>query len=175
MEFQEESVEIIEPEAFSPEAKGPEIFNAKPIKTKRVMSEKQLEALSRGRMLGVEKLKLKGAMTNKVKETNRELNKVKESEKVDNIEDLRKLNDLNFIRKSIESMTTKFNTIDSNFNNINSKFDGYLNDREKRKLMKNENTIQKTIQKELPKTMQDMLFKQKTDQQMANNPYLGRV
>jgi DNA polymerase sigma len=174
MEPQDESVYNVE--AYGPEIHEPEkipIFL--PVKTKRVMSEKQLAALAKGRMLGVEKLKLKGAMTNKVKETNRELNKVKESEKVDNIEDLRKLNDLNFIRKSIENMTSKFNTIDTNFNNIHSKFDGYLTDREKRKNMKNENTIQKTIQKELPKTMQDMLFKQKTDQQMANNPYLGRV
>lgn len=172
-EPEDESLEDIEKIIIKPLVKP--LKNIDEPKKKRVMSEKQLESLARGRMLGVQKLREKGAMTVKVKETHKQLEQVKQSEKIDSIEDLRKLNDLNHIRKSIDNMNDKFSSIDANFNNIHSKFDGYLSEREKRKQMKNENTIQKTIQKELPKTMNDLLYQQKYNDQIARNPYIGRV
>ena len=146
-----------------------------PIKKKRVMSEKQLEALARGRAKGVEKLKQKGAMTQQVVESKKMVQKIKEDEKVDTIEDIKKINDLNYIRKTTEDMINKFNNIHTKFNDIDTKFSGYLTDREERKKMKDNNIVEKTIKQQLPKTMNDMMYKEKIQKAMKSNPFYGRL
>ena len=59
-------------------------------KKKRVLSQAQLDALARGRQKGVEKLKAKGAMTKQVKESKETIQKLKEEEKLDTIDDIKK-------------------------------------------------------------------------------------
>lgn len=146
-----------------------------PIKKKRVMSEKQLEALARGRAKGVEKLKQKGAMTKQVVESKKMVQKIKEEEKVDTIEDIKKINDLNYIRKTTEELMNRFSMVDANIKNVESKFNGYLTEREERKKMKDNNIVEKTIKQQLPKTMNDMMYKEKIQKEMKSNPFYGRL
>lgn len=144
-------------------------------KPKRKLSEKQLEALARGRQLGVQKLKQKGNITRQVNESNKQLQKMKIEEKISDIEEIKKINDLNYIRKSTEELMDRFNTISENINKVDSRFSGYLNEREERKKMKDNNLIQKTIKQELPKTMSDMMYKTKMEKEISNNPFYGRI
>lgn len=145
------------------------------VKKKKVLSQAQLDALARGRQKGVEKLKAKGAMTKQVKETKETMRKLKEEEKIDTIEDLKKVNDLNYIRRTTEDMINKFSMIDNNIKNVESKFNSYLSEREERKKAKDNNTIERTIKAQLPKTMNDMMYKDKIEKERANNIFYGQI
>lgn len=147
----------------------------KPVKKKKVLTQAQLDALARGRAKGVEKLKQKGLMTAQVKETQKTIKKLKEDEKVETIEDLKKVNDLNYIRKTTEDMINKFNMIDTNIKNVENKFNSYLSEREERKRVKDANTVEKVIKQQLPKTMNDMMYREKIQKEQANNPFYGRI
>lgn len=147
----------------------------KPVKKKKVMSQAQLDALARGRAKGVEKLKQKGLMTAQVKESQKTIKKLKEDEKLDTIEDLKKVNDLNYIRKTTEEMINRFSLIDTNIKNVENKFNSYLSEREERKRVKDSNTVEKVIKQQLPKTMNDMMYRDKIQKEQANNPFYGRI
>lgn len=146
-----------------------------PVKKKRVMSEKQLEALARGRAKGKDVIRAKGALTREVKETTNTIQKIKQEEKVSEIEDLKKINDLNYIRKTTEELMNRFSMVDANIKNVESKFNGYLTEREQRKKMKDENVVEKTIKANIPKAMNDMMYKEKIQKEMKNNPFYGRL
>lgn len=147
----------------------------KPVKKKKVMSQAQLDALARGRAKGVEKLKQKGLMTAQVKESQKTIKKLKEDEKLDTIEDLKKVNDLNYIRKTTEEMINRFSLIDTNIKNVENKFNSYLSEREERKRVKDSNTVEKVIKQQLPKTMNAMMYRDKIQKEQANNPFYGRI
>jgi len=144
-------------------------------KKKRVLSQAQLDALARGRQKGVEKLKAKGAMTKQVKESKETIQKLKEEEKLDTIDDIKKINDLNYIRKTTEQMFDKFSMLDTNIKSVENRFDSYLTERNERKKAKDNNTIERTIKAQLPKTMNDMMYKDKIEKERANNIFYGQI
>ena len=145
------------------------------VKKKRVLSQAQLDALARGRAKGVEKLKAKGAMTKKVKESKETIQKLKEAEKLDTIEDIKKVNDLNYIRKTTEEMVNRFSMMDTNIKNVENRFNSYLTEREQRKQAKDNNTIERTIKQQLPKTMNDMMYRDKIERERQNNIFYGQI
>ena len=145
------------------------------VKKKRVLSQAQLDALARGRQKGVEKLKQKGAMTKKVKESRETIQKLKEDEKLDTIEDIKKVNDLNYIRKTTEEMINRFSMIDTNIKSVENRFDNYLTERNERKKAKDNNTIERTIKQQLPKTMNDMMYRDKIERERQNNIFYGQI
>jgi len=145
------------------------------VKKKRVLSQAQLDALARGRQKGVEKLKQKGAMTKKVKESKETIQKLKEEEKLDTIDDIKKINDLNYIRKTTEEMVNKFSMLDTNIKSVENRFNSYLTEREQRKQAKDNNTIERTIKQQLPKTMNDMMYRDKIERERKNNIFYGQI
>lgn len=145
------------------------------VKKKRVLSQAQLDALARGRQKGVEKLKQKGAMTKKVKESKETIQKLKEEEKLDTIDDIKKINDLNYIRKTTEEMVNKFSMLDTNIKSVENRFNSYLTEREQRKQAKDNNTIERTIKQQLPKTMNDMMYREKIERERKNNIFYGQI
>jgi len=153
----------------------PEEKQAPNSKPKRKLTDKQLEALARGRQRGVEKLKEKGKITKAVQESNKQLEKIKNEEKLETVEDIKKLNDLNYIRKTNEELISKFNSVYDNISRVENRFNTYLQDREERKKMKDNQVIQKTVRQELPKTVNDMMYKTKLEKEMMNNPFYGRL
>lgn len=140
-------------------------------KKKKVMSEKQLEALKKGRQLGVEKLKQKGELTRAKQEEFKEIKKIKEEEKIHEIDDLKKINDLNYIRKVAENLHNKISLLD----NVNYKFDNFLKEKEERRKLKDSKAIEHTVKQELPKAVNSLYLQQKLQNEMRNNPWLGRV
>ena len=145
------------------------------VKKKRVLSQAQLDALARGRQKGVEKLKQKGAMTKKVKESKETIQKLKEEEKLDTIDDIKKINDLNYIRKTTEEMVNRFSMLDTNIKTVENRFNSYLTEREQRKQAKDNNTIERTIKQQLPKTMNDMMYREKIERERRNNIFYGQI
>ena len=145
------------------------------VKKKRVLSQAQLDALARGRQKGVEKLKQKGAMTKKVKESKETIQKLKEEEKLDTIDDIKKINDLNYIRKTTEEMINRFSMLDTNIKSVENRFNSYLTEREQRKQAKDNNTIERTIKQQLPKTMNDMMYREKIERERKNNIFYGQI
>jgi len=145
------------------------------VKKKRVLSQAQLDALARGRQKGVEKLKQKGAMTKKVKESKDTIQKLKEEEKLDTIDDIKKINDLNYIRKTTEEMINRFSMLDTNIKSVENRFNSYLTEREQRKQAKDNNTIERTIKQQLPKTMNDMMYREKIERERKNNIFYGQI
>lgn len=162
---EEKSVEEIEPE---PE---PE----KPQKTKKVLTEKQKQALAIGRQKGREKLEEKHKIQNKAKAINKEVKLLKEEELIKDTNQLEKYADVSYIRKSVESLNDRFSQINNKFESIDNRFNGYLTERQQRKLDKQNNILSETIKKELPKTVNDLYMKQKIQKELSNNPFLGRV
>ena len=146
-----------------------------PIKKKRVMSEKQLEALARGRAKGKDVIRAKGVLTREVKESTNTFQKIKQEEKVDTIEDIKKINDLNYIRKQTEELNNKINNIHLKFNDIDTKFSGYLTEREERKKIKDSKIVEKTIKANIPKALSDVMYKEKLAKEQSKNPFYGRL
>lgn len=155
----------------------PEIeIEPEPIKkTKKPMSEKQLEVLALGRAKGREKLLQKHAVSKKEKEVVTRVKNLKKEARIDKIDNMEKIVDVSYIKSSIEKLNSRFEDIDGKFQNIDSKFTGYLTEREQRKADKKANIVENTIRKELPKTMNDIYMKQKIQKELSNNPFLGRV
>ena len=145
------------------------------VKKKRVLSQAQLDALARGRQKGVEKLKAKGAMTKQVKESKETIQKLKNEEKLDSIDDIKKINDLNYIRKTTEEMVNRFSMLDTNIKTVENRFNSYLTEREQRKQAKDNNTIERTIKQQLPKTMNDMMYREKIERERKNNIFYGQI
>lgn len=165
---EEKSVEEIEEQSV--EAPEP-----KPTKAKKVLTEKQMEALAKGREKGRMKLEEKHAIQNKAKAINKEVKELKQQELIKNTDDLKEFADVSFIRKSVESLNDRFSQIHNKFESIDNRFNGYLTERQQRKLDKQNNILSETIKKELPKTVNDLYMKQKIQKELSNNPFLGRV
>jgi hypothetical protein len=136
-----------------------------PEKKKRVLSEKQLEALAEGRKRGVEKLKQKGAITKEKQEEIKQIKQIKVEEKIDEIEDLRKINSLHDIRKKVDDMYGKINILET----VNNKFDNFLKEKQERRKMKDDNTIKKTIEERLPQTVSDMYVSLKIKNELSKS------
>lgn len=145
------------------------------VKKKRILSQAQLDALARGRAKGVEKLRAKGAMTKQVKQSKETIQKLKEEEKLDTIDDIKKINDLNYIRRTTEEMINKFSAMDTNIKSVENRFNNYLTEREERKKAKDNNTIERTIKQQLPKTMNDLMYKEKIERERQNNIFYGQI
>lgn len=81
----------------------------KPDKKKRVLSEKQKEALSKGRELGLQKLKERGELTKQKKQVKQKIleNNVKD------IEELKKVAEFATIDKRIAELTEHFKNVNS--------------------------------------------------------------
>jgi len=136
-----------------------------PEKKKRVLSEKQLEALAEGRKRGVEKLKQKGAITKEKQEEIKQIKQIKVEEKIDEIEDLRKINSLHDIRKKVDDMYGKINILET----VNNKFDNFLKEKQERRKMKDDNTIKKTVEERLPQTVSDMYVSLKIKNELSKS------
>ena len=167
----EEYSEEIEEEVIDEKPKQVETV----VKKKRVLSQAQLDALARGRAKGVEKLKAKGAMTKQVKESRETIQKLKNEEKLETIDDIKKINDLNYIRKTTEEMVNKFSMMDTNIKSVENRFNNYLTERDERKKAKDNNTIERTIKQQLPKTMNDMMYRDKIERERQNNIFYGQI
>lgn len=146
-----------------------------PVKPKKKLTEKQLEALANGRKKGLELLKKSGEMTQKNKEVYKQAKQLQEQEKIKKVEELSKYADVSVVRQSVENLNNKFNEIHSKFESIDNRFSSYLTDREKRKQLKEQNLVEKTIKKELPNTMASIMMKDRIDKELSNNPFFGRV
>lgn len=78
-------------------------------KPKRKLTQKQLEALKRGREKGLAKLKEKGEVT----KTRKEIKKKIHENDIKDVEELKKVAEFSTIDKKVESLYNKFNDIDS--------------------------------------------------------------
>ena len=65
--------------------------------------------------------------------------------------------------------------VDANIKNVESKFNGYLTEREQRKKAKDENVVEKTIKANIPKAMNDMMYKEKLAKEQSKNPFYMRL
>jgi uncharacterized Ntn-hydrolase superfamily protein len=170
-----ENIEQFDTETDEPQ----EPIYTEPVKKKKVLTEKQLQALAAGRAKGLQKLKQSGIITQQKKEADKKVKEIKDELLVENrlkeTEDLSKFADISIVRKSVEDLNNKFANIYSKFDNIDSKFNNYLNDREERKKIKQNRVVEETVKKEIPKAVNNLYLQQKLNREFSNNPYLGRV
>jgi hypothetical protein len=152
-----------------------EYIQPQPVKTKRVMSEKQLQALAEGRKKGVEKLRQKGNITRNKQAVHRQVKELKEQEVIQSTDELKKYADVSYIRKSVEELNNRFSSIHSKFENIDNRFNGYLSEREQRKADKQNNILNETVKKELPRAVNEVFMSQKVQKELSNNRFMGRV
>jgi len=140
-------------------------------KKKKVLSQAQLDALARGRQRGVEKLKEKGNITRAKQSEIKQIKQIKEEEKINDVEELKEVNNLHYIRKTVEHLNNKINVLDE----VNNKFSHYLTDRETRKKMKDQNVIQKTVKSEIPRVVNEVMLNERVSRELSRNPFLGCV
>jgi hypothetical protein len=152
-----------EPETDTEEIEEQEEQIVAPVqeKKKKVLTQKQLDALAEGRKKGAEKLrehqtrcKEKTAVKKEIKEN---ILKAKEKE----VDDLKKINDYVKFKSSIDD--------------LNDKFSSFLEEKKQRQKLKEQNLVEKTIKKELPNTMASIMMKDRIDKELSNNPFFGRV
>ena len=155
----EEPEEMEEPEEIQEEVEE----QVQHIKTKKVMSEKQLEALRKGRELG--KLKLKEHAQKKHVEhvekvkVETAVKQAKQETKTRCIEDLKKVADTYELRKKIDT--------------IDEKLSSYLEEKKERRKMKETSSIDKSVKTQLPRAVNEAMMKQKL--QNEYNPFIGLV
>ena len=142
-----------------------------PVKTKRVMSEKQLQALAEGRKKGVEKLRQKGDTTRNKDVVNKQVKQLKQEELIQSTDELKNYADLSYIRKSVEDLNNRYKSVED----LNNRFSGYLSEREQRKADKQNNVLNETVKKELPRAVNNALMAQKIERENSNNRFMGRV
>ena len=65
--------------------------------------------------------------------------------------------------------------LDTNIKSVENRFDSYLTERNERKKAKDNNTIERTIKQQLPKTMNDMMYRDKIEKERANNIFYGQI
>lgn len=174
-----------EPEEVEPEEAEPEpvpepvpvqkVKKELPPKPKKVLTQKQLDALARGRQLGVERLRQKGTITRQQQAVQKDIKELKQQERIQNAEELSKYADISYVRKTVDDLNNKFLNIYSKFENIDGKFSNFLTEKEQRKKEKDSRIVEETIKKELPRAVNDIYFKQKLNRELSNNPFLGRV
>lgn len=150
--------------------------NVQPVnKPKKVLSEKQLQALALGRQKGMEKLKQSGEITKQKKEVVNRVKQIKQEEKIDTVQELSRYADASNIKKYVEDLSGKFDNIHSKFQNIDSKFDSYLTERQQRLKDKQNRVLEETVKKELPRAMNDIYLKEKISKELSRNPLMNRV
>jgi hypothetical protein len=177
----EEEQEPEEPEP-EPIKKSKKTASSSPSKPKKVLTEKQLQALAEGRKKGVEKLKQKGETTRKQTEVVKRIKELKKEAKVENTQQLEKIADASQVRLIVENLNNrfdafhnKFESLDNNFRSIDENFRGYLTDKQKRHEEKKSRVIQETVKRELPRAVNDVYLNHKLKKEQSNNPFLGLV
>lgn len=131
----------------------------KVVKPKRVMNEKQLEALKKGRELGILKKKQMGELTNEKKKVENVVKAVKQEAKVASIDDLRKVADTYELRKKIDT--------------IDEKLSSYLDEKKERRKMKESTSIDRSVKAQLPRAVNEAMMIKKL--QGEYNPFIGLV
>jgi hypothetical protein len=153
-----------------------------PPKPKRPMTDKQREALERGRKLGLEKLKARGEISKikketakKARETEIQLSQLQIKEQAESVEDLKKLADGVDLSKKVAYLVDKINEMDGSVKHINTSFDSYLTEKQVRRKEKAEKTMEREIKKELPKTVSNFYMKARVNEALLSNPFIGNV
>ena len=130
-------------------------------KKKRVLTPAQLESLRKGREKGLNMIRNKGQINRQIKEEQEKIKQIKKDEKINTVQELKEITDLAYLRRKMEGLEVKF--------------DGYLNEKQERRKLKEQNNIEKTVKKELPRAVNDIMLQQKIADEMKNNIFYNRI
>lgn len=155
-----------------------EVADVNPVdmpKQKKKMTDKQKEALERGRQKGLE-LKAKAKeLTTKMQIVKKVAKEHAIQEKVSQVEDLSKFVDATVIRKHIETMQEQFDRMTNKFESIDTQFSTYLQERTERKKNKDLSSVETNIKKQLPEALSRVILQDKIERNMKTNPYMGYI
>lgn len=155
-----------------------EVADVNPVdmpKQKKKMTDKQKEALERGRQKGLE-LKAKAKeLTEKMQIVKKVAKEHAIQEKVSQVEDLSKFVDATVIRKHIETMQEQFDRMTNKFESIDTQFSTYLQERTERKKNKDLSSVETSIKKQLPDALSRVILQDKIEKNMKTNPYMGYI
>lgn len=139
-----------------------------PKKVKRIMNEKQLEVLKRGRENGIIKLKEYARSVKAKNEIKKEYIKILEQQN-------KEQDDNQYIQMKAEM---DFYNMSKLLMDLHSKLDKFIMryDIDKAELYDYQNTVVKQVaEKQLPRVLEQHFLKQKLEAEKQRNPYLGQV
>ena len=129
------------------------------------MSEKQLDALKRGRELCVARLKEQGKVTNEKKAVSKDIMKIKQEKNIKDVEELKKITEINNVNDNVEKLNGRFNDLDSKLNEL-------INLKKQKKFLKEDDIIKNEIRNEIKKGVVNDNIVKKMEKY---NPFLGKL
>ena len=131
---EDEKTEDEKTEDEKTEDNKPIVENKQPVKKKRVMSEKQLDALKRGREHCVARLKEQGKVTNEKEAVSKDIKKIKQEKNIKDVEELEQKTEINNVNDNVEKLNGMFNDLESKINEL-------FNSKKQKKFLKEDDII----------------------------------